>query len=108
MRMYTRQNDTNRNPSKLRFFTVECLAVDGDPWFKGVDVATSLGYLRPCDTVYDHVPHKFKKTRTLLSSASSVLKMQMLDPNDGKVMFTSGLEVKMLQPSWAMPTRYKH
>ena len=34
--------------------------------------------------------------------------MQMLDPNDGKVMFTSGLEVKMLQPSWAMPTRYKH
>ena len=59
--MYTRQNDTNRNPSKLLFFTVECLAVDGDPWFKGVTVATSLGYLRPCDTVYDHVPHKFKR-----------------------------------------------
>ena len=36
-------------------FTVECLAVDGEPWFKGVDVATSLGYLRPRDAVYAHV-----------------------------------------------------
>ena len=42
-------------------FTVECLIVDGEPWFKGVDVATSLGYLRPRNAVCDHVPHKFKK-----------------------------------------------
>ena len=89
-------------------FTVECLVVHGEPWFKGVDVATSLGYLRPRDAVYDHVPLEFKKTRTLLSSASSVGKTPTLDPNDGKVIFISGLEVEMLQPSWAMPTRYKH
>ena len=70
-------------------FTVECLIVDGDPWFKGVDVATSLGYLRPRNAVCDHVPHKFKKSRSQLTSASSVLKTPTLDPNDGKVMFIS-------------------
>ena len=69
--------------------TVECLIVDGDPWFKGVDVATSLGYLRPRNAVCDHVPHKFKKSRSQLTSASSVLKTPTLDPNDGKVMFIS-------------------
>ena len=70
-------------------FTVECLVVHVEPWFKGVDVATSLGYLRPRDAVYDHVPLEFKKTRTLLSSASSVGVLPTLDPNDGKVMFIS-------------------
>ena len=70
-------------------FTVECLAVDGEPWFKGVDVATSLGYLRPRDAVYDHVPHIFKKSRSQLTSASSIGKTPTLDPNYGKVMFIS-------------------
>ena len=41
---------------------ISCVMVNGDPWFKGIDVATVLGYARPRDAVYDHVPLKFKNT----------------------------------------------
>ena len=36
-------------------FKIHQVAVDGVPWFKGVDVATSLGYSKPRSAVYDHV-----------------------------------------------------
>ncbi len=39
---------------------ISCVMVNGDPWFKGIDVATVLGYARPRDAVYDHVPLKLR------------------------------------------------
>ena len=41
-----------RNPE---FGQVRTLALDGEPWFVGKDVAVALGYEKPRDAVYKHV-----------------------------------------------------
>ena len=41
---------------------VSCFMFKGEPWFKGVEVATLLGYAKPRNAVYEHVPLKFKNT----------------------------------------------
>ena len=41
---------------------ISCIMIKGEPWFKGIDVAVVLGYARPRDAVYEHVPLKFKNT----------------------------------------------
>ncbi len=51
---------------------ISCIVIKGDPWFKGIEVATVLGYARPRDAVYDHVPLKFKNTYQYLLKASRV------------------------------------
>ena len=34
---------------------IKALMVDGDPWFRGTDVASSLGYTSPQQSIRDHV-----------------------------------------------------
>ena len=41
--------------------SVECVMVNGEPWFKGKSVADCLGYDRPSNAIRDHVPEKYKK-----------------------------------------------
>ncbi len=41
---------------------ISCFIIKGEPWFKGVEVATVLGYAKPRNAVYEHVPLKFKNT----------------------------------------------
>ena len=40
--------------------TISCLIVDGEPYFKGIEVAKVLGYENAKSAVYKHVPLKFK------------------------------------------------
>ncbi|MFM7977780.1 MAG: BRO family protein, partial [Candidatus Fonsibacter sp.] len=40
---------------------ITCIVVGGDPWFKGNEIATILGYTCPRYAIRDHVPEKFKK-----------------------------------------------
>ena len=51
-------------------FSVQCMCVDGNPWFRGNDVAKVLGYSRPRDAIKDHVPDTNKKTLENLMIAS--------------------------------------
>lgn len=44
---------------------VRTLAIDGEPWFVGKDVATILGYLRPRDAIKDHVDSEDKRERQI-------------------------------------------
>ena len=37
---------------------VTCVTVDGEQWFRGVEVAKVLGYKKPSGAVYDHVTSK--------------------------------------------------
>ena len=68
---------------------ISCFMIKGEPWFKGVEVATILGYARPRDAVYEHVPLKFKNTFQFLRGTSSVGKSPTLDPNELKTSWIS-------------------
>ena len=57
---------------------ISCLMVKGEPWFRGIDVATILGYAKPRKAVYDHVPLKH------VLKASGVPETGTLDPNELK------------------------
>jgi hypothetical protein len=61
----------------------------GEPWFKGVEVATVLGYARPRDAVYDHIPLKFKNTFQYLRGMVGVGKTPTLDANELKTSWIS-------------------
>ena len=39
---------------------ISCLMVNGEPWFKGVEVAKALGYKKPSVAIHKHVTHKAK------------------------------------------------
>ena len=58
---------------------ISCVMVNGDPWFKGIDV-----YARPRDAVYDHVPLKFKNTFQYLAKTSGVGETPTRDANELK------------------------
>ena len=45
---------------------ISCVLVNGDPCLKGVEVAMLLGYEKPRDATYDHVPLKFKSKLSYL------------------------------------------
>ena len=49
-------------------FEVRALVVDGEPWFKGNDVAACLEYTRAHKAVYDHVDPDDKQTLQSLMS----------------------------------------
>ena len=34
---------------------ITCRVVKGDPWFKGSDIASILGYARPNNAVREHI-----------------------------------------------------
>jgi len=52
--------------------SIDCLMVNGEPWFNGQIVAESLGYDRPTKAIHDHVPEKFKTPFKTLISASGL------------------------------------
>ncbi len=68
---------------------ISCFMIQNEPWFKGVEVATVLGYARPRDAVYDHVPLKFKNTFQYLRSIGGRGVLPMLDANDLKASWIS-------------------
>ena len=41
---------------------VNDISIQGHPWFKGNDIASTLGYTRPRKAIMDHVPDKYTKT----------------------------------------------
>ena len=44
--------------SNVEFGKIRVVQVEGEPWFVGKDVAVSLGYERPTDTVRKHVDNE--------------------------------------------------
>ena len=70
-------------------FAVQCVCVDGDPWFRGNEVAKILGYSRPRDAIKDHVPDKYKSTLENLMLASGSAKTPLPDHNDKISVFVS-------------------
>ena len=42
-------------------FKVQCVCVSGEPWFKGKDVATILGYQNTAKAIMVHVHSDYKK-----------------------------------------------
>ena len=49
------------NKQTLKFNTndIKCYVDNGEPWFKGNDVASILGYARPNNDIRQHVPDTF-------------------------------------------------
>ncbi len=44
---------------------VTCVTVDGEQWFKGIEVATVLGYKKPSSAIYKHVTSKVMLAKLL-------------------------------------------
>ncbi len=59
-----------------------CLVVNGDPWFKGIEVATLSRCKCPKQPLFDHVPLKFKNKLTFLVSQSRVARTITSDVNE--------------------------
>ena len=70
-------------------FKVQYVCVDGNPWFRGNDVAKVLGYSRARDAIKDHVPDKYKNTLENLMIASGSAKTPLPDHNDKIAVFIS-------------------
>ena len=49
---------------------VSALMVDGNPWFRGNDIATALGYARPRDAVRNHIDEEDRETHCRIWGAS--------------------------------------
>ena len=70
-------------------FKVQYVCVKGNPWFRGNDVATILGYSRPRNAIKDHVPDKYKNTLENLMPASGSTETMLPDRNDQISVFIS-------------------
>ena len=68
---------------------IQGICINGDPWFRGNDVAKVLGYSRARDAVKDHVPDTNKKTLENLMLASGRMKTMLPDHNDRISVFIS-------------------
>ena len=68
---------------------ISCFIVKGEPWFKGIEVATVLGYARPRTAVYEQVPLKFKNTFQFLRAMVGVREIRTLDANELKTSWIS-------------------
>ena len=55
---------TFQNPS----FKVQCVCVDGNPWFRGTDVATVLGYVNTKQALIKTVDEDDYPSATLTKS----------------------------------------
>lgn len=53
------------------FGDLRIVDVNGNSWFVGKDVATSLGYTNPPKALRDHVPDKFKLTERIVLSGQN-------------------------------------
>ena len=93
---------------------ISCIVIKGEPWFKGRDVATVLGYKNIADAIYNNVPLKFKSKLSYLLKASKVRHGQISDVTDlnsaslksesslkaSSVGKTPTLDVSELNSSW--------
>ena len=61
------------NIQRFQFNTkdITCYVVNGDPYFKGNDVASILGYACPGKALIDHVPDRFNQSYESLIGLSS-------------------------------------
>ena len=59
---------------------VGTLVVNGEPWFKGVDVAAALGYTAPAKAVRTHVDDDDKQELQNLGGTKTV---PLTNPNQG-------------------------
>ena len=51
---------------------ITCYVVNGDPYFRGNDVSSILGYACPGKAIIDHVPDRFKQSyQSLISSVGN-------------------------------------
>ena len=64
-------------------FKVQCVCVSGEPWFRGRDVATILGYNNTTQAIRVNVDDDDKKKMEELGKLSDSLP----DPNARKTMF---------------------
>ncbi len=56
-------------------FTVQCICVDGNPWFKGKDIATMLGYKNTKQALIVNVDDDDKKTIEEVSKGIESLRL---------------------------------
>ena len=63
---------------------ISCMMVDGEPWFKGIEVAKALEYKNHSNTVNTKVPLKFRSTLQFLLSRSGLPKSGRPDANELK------------------------
>ena len=68
---------------------ISFLMVNGEPWFKGTEVAKVLGYQNTRAAVYTHVPLKYKSEFAFLLRTSGVCVSHTLDPNERKASWIS-------------------
>jgi len=69
--------------------TISCLIVEGDPYFKGIEVARVLGYENAKSAVYKHVPLKFKHKFGFLLSKLRVSVADTLSMGDQETQWIS-------------------
>ncbi len=60
-------------------FKVQCVCVSGEPWFRGRDVATVLGYTISRKAIIDHVKEDDKRELEELQGRNETLR---LDSNE--------------------------
>ena len=65
-------------------FKVQCFCVDGAPWFKGLDIATVLGYTNSRKAIIDHVDEDDKRKFEELQGRNETLR---LDSNEKNTIF---------------------
>ena len=101
-------------------FKVQCVCVSGEPWFKGLDIATVLGYTNSRKAIIDHVDDDDKMKFEEVSKGNETLRLPGNSKNTvfinesglySLIMRSEKPEATPLDPglrgSWAMPTRSK-
>ena len=101
-------------------FSVQCMCVKGEPWFKGKEVATILGYKNTMQAVIvnvdeddrnkieeltKHLPDRClpgNAKKTVFINESGLCSLIMRSEKPEATLLDSGL-----RGSWAMPTRSK-
>ena len=78
---------TNIQTFQFNTKDITCHVVNGDPWFKGNDIASILGYARPNNAVREHIPEKFKQSYQSLISSVGPPKTGGLDHNDKTTLY---------------------
>ena len=83
------------------FGSVRTLTIDGEPWFVGKDVATTLGYAKPENAIANHVDDE-DKTSTLIQGSGSNYKSKAMLINE------SGMYSLILSSIVPNAKKFKH
>ena len=83
------------------FGSVRTLTIDGEPWFVGKDVATTLGYAKPENAIANHVDDE-DKTSTLIQGSGSNYKSKAMLINE------SGMYSLILSSKLPNAKKFKH